>query len=392
MSKDFVSIIVPTLDERALVHEHLARIAAAGAAKIELILVCAPSTGIGDEELAGHGFRSTRVVVGRDVSQPDAINLGAGFATGDLITWLNPGDGLSAGAIEKVQQAHQANTGAHVIYGRARLYRGQEAVGEYPVAPEISPDALFQACCISQPAAWISTSAWRALGGVRPLFDCAFDYDLWIRIAQESGGFVFLDAVLADVDVTQGSKTYSRRADVFREQCELLMLHFGRCPPSALTAMWAEALAPAEGYASVTAELLKQAASSLKSIARTADKVGDYHTATRLRTDARLHFLSRGLAVEARRDGYMAQSGRIRISADRLPLSLLFQFDRLPDSPDDVAILVQPDQELARCALLSSTSCMAARIEPNAASAEDGFATLSFLTTSDLGVRLIDAW
>jgi len=392
VSEDFVSIVVPTLDNRSLVHEHLARLASAGAADIELILVCAPHAAISEDELRGHDFRSTKVIVGRDVSQPDAINLGARLATGSLITWLNPGDGICAGAIGQVLRARRENVGVGVIYGRARLHGGSGAASEYPVASEISPDSLFQACCLSQPAAWIAREMWEEWGGLRSKFDCAFDYDLWIRASRSGARFLFIDAVLADVDVAPGSKSFSRRADVFREQCELLMLHFGRCPPGALTAMWAEALAPAEGYASVTAALLRQAGQGLKSIARTADAVGDYHTATRLRTDARLHFLSRGVAIESQRDGYLAQSGRIRISADRLPLSLLFQFDRLPESMDDVAILIQPDQDVARCTLLSSIGCMATRIEPDAASAADGFATLSFLSTSDLGVRLIDAW
>lgn len=392
MSDDFVSIIVPTLDRPELVHEHLSRIASMDAARIELILVSGTATTIHADELVQYGFKSTRVVVGQDVSQPDAINLGATHATGSLITWLNPGDGICADTISRVLQAARENPGAGIIYGRARLLRGGESVSEYPVAPVISLDTLFQSCAVSQPAAWIAHSTWVALRGLRPLFDCAFDYDLWIRATQGGVKFVFLNETLAEVDVTPQSKTFSRRADVFREQCELLMHHYGRCPPSALTAMWSEALAPAEGYSSVTAELLRSAAQGLKSISRTAEAVGDYHTAMRLRTDARLHFLSHGLAIEARRDGYLSQSGRIRISADRLPLNLLFQFDKLPDSMDDVAVLVQPDQELARSTLLSSISCMAAHIEPNAASVENGFATLSFLSTSDLGVRLIDAW
>lgn len=388
----YVSIVVPTLDPPALMHEHLARIAAAEASRIELILVCAPDAAPRDGEFAGYGFKAVNVVVGRDVSQPDAINLGARFATGDLITWLNPGDSICADAVQNVLQALCMNAGAGVVYGRARLHRDKDAGEEYPVAEAISLDALFQACCISQPAAWISRGAWQSLGGLRPLFDCAFDYDLWIRAAKDGARFVYLDTVLAVADVTPRSKTYSRRAEVFREQCELLMLHYGRCPPSALTAMWSEALAPAEDYPSVTAGLLRQAAPALESIARTAATVGDYHTARRLRTDARLHFLSRGLAIECRRDGRLAQSARIRISAARLPLSLLFQFDRMPESADDVAVLIQPDQEAARCALLSSTGCMTVRIESSATSDEDGFAALSFLSTSDLGARLIDAW
>lgn len=392
MPNDFVSIVVPTLAPPAFLHEHLARIAAAGASRIELILVCAPHTAIHEGGFARYGFKATKVVAGRDVSQPDAINLGAHLATGDLVTWLNPGDGICADTVQKVLLALRENADASVIYGRARFHRDKDTSDEYPVAATISLDALFQACCISQPAAWITRAAWKKMAGVRPLFDCAFDYDLWIRTAKDGGRFVFLDSVLADIDVTPGSKTFSRRADVFREQCELLMLHYGRCPPSVLTAIWAESLAPAEGYSSVTADLLRHAAPRLKSIARTAVKVGDYHTARRLCTDARLHFLSRGLAVESRRDGYLAQSGRIRISSDRLPLSLLFQFDRMPESTNDVAILVQPEQDAARCTLLSSISCMATRIEPNAASSEDGFATLAFLSTSDFGVRLIDAW
>jgi hypothetical protein len=392
VSDDYVSIIVPTLDTRDVVDEHLSRIARAGADRIELILVCAPHVAISEEELLGYGFRSPKVIMGLDVSQPDAVNLGAHVATGSLITWLNPGDGLRPATIASIQQALHASVETGVIYGRSELYRGQSSVGEYPVGSVVTPETLFQACCISQPAAWISRSAWLTLGGVRPVFDCAFDYDLWIRAVRRGIKFTFLNEVIAEVDISPVSKSFSRRADVFQEQCEVLLHHYGRCPPGVLTAMWAEALAPAEGYQTVAAELLRQAVDSLKMIGHTAEKAGDHHTILRLQTDARLHFLSRGVAIECQRDGYLSQSGRMRISADRLPMTLLFQLDRQPDTIDDVAILVQPDQEPARCTLLSSMGCLAARIEPEAGFVEDGFVTLSFLSTSDLGARLISAW
>lgn len=391
MTKNLLSVIVPTLGDGDDVRAHLARVAEAGAANLELIVVCASQTDLGEEDILRHGFRRAKVVHGRDVSQPDAVNLGAELATGAFLTWLNPGDDIRPNAVTRVL-AQSGEHDADIVYGRAQLRNGQNAVSEYPVGPCVSLDTLFQACGISQPAAWISRTAWARLGGVHARFDCAFDYDLWIRAVRSSARFAFVDEIFADVDVSPGSKSFARRADVFREQCELLMHHYGRCPPSALTAMWAEALAPAEGYPSITADLLRQAESGLKSIGQTCAKVGDYHTAQRLRTDARLHFLSQGIAIESGRDGYLSQSGRICISADRLPINLLFQLDRLPDSLDDVAILIQPDLEPARCTLLDSTRCIAARIEANVASVEAGFVALSFLSTADLGARLINAW
>jgi hypothetical protein len=387
----YVSIIVPTANDINTVTSHLERIAALGAARIELILVNPSRSADTEDTLSKFGFRRTQAILGRDVSQADAINLGAEAATGAALTWLNVGDIATPHAIAKVLDTLPDALDARIVYGRAGRHRPGGAADTYPVSPKITPQTLYQACSISQPAAWITPMAWHRMRGLRPRFDCSFDYDFWIRAAQAGLPFDFIDDVLAEVDVVPDAKSFSQRAQVFRENCELLMLHYGRCPPSAITALWAEALAPPEGFAAIAPRLLEEAAAALESIRITAEAVSDIQTLERLRTDARLHFLSRGLAVEMRRDSYLGQASRIRIRGDLLPLNLLFRFDALP-TPDQMTLLFQPDARPAHCTTYPSIGCIAARIDRDARSSEDGCANLAFLTTSDFGARLIDAW
>jgi hypothetical protein len=387
----YVSIIVPSANDTITVKNHLARIAALGAARIELILVDRSRSPDAKDALSKFGFHRTHAILGRDVSQADAINLGAEAATGAALTWLNVGDIATSDAIAKVLETLPDAPDARIVYGRARRHRLGGAADAYPVASKITPQTLYQACSISQPAAWITPIAWHQMRSLRPVFDCAFDYDFWIRAAQDGLPFDFIDDVLAEVDIVPDAKSFSQRAQVFRENCQLLMLHYGRCPPSAITALWAEALAPSEGFAAIAPNLLKEAAAALASIRRSAETVGDIQTLERLRTDARLHFLSRGLAVEMRRDSYLGQTGRIRIRSDLLPITLLFRFDTLP-TLDQMSLLFQPDARPAQCTTFPSIGCIAARIDSDGRSNEDGCTSLDFLTTSDFGARLIDVW
>ncbi len=389
---DHLSVIIPTTDSFEALRAHIQRLDCETSQRIELVIV-SPDTTLNEAALTdGVRFHSAQMVLGQDVSQPDAINLGAQRATGAAFTWLNVDDLLTDDAVATVLSALANAPDDAIIHGKANRRHPDGSTDDYPVTSQVSLASLFQSCGLSQPATWITPGAFRKAGGLRPRFDCAFDYDFWIRANLAGVPFIYLDTPLAEMDIRPQAKSFVRRARVFQEHCELMMLHYGRCPPNILTALWAEALSPAESFASVSQTLLDEAGKVLKSISETAASTGDDQTLKRLESDARLHFLARGIAADINSRGEMPDRAQIRVRADLLPISLLFRFESPPEDPGTVAVLLQPDARPMASALYPSVGFMAARIEEDAAIGDDGFVQLSFLSTEATGARLIDAW
>jgi hypothetical protein len=386
-----LSIVVPTLDVSERLNDHIAAIAAHGAHNLELVVVCPSGSDTLRSSAREHGFASVQLIVGEDTSQPDGINHGARAAKGAALTWLNVGDRLAEGAVAAVAKALAAAPERAIIYGQAERVRAGGVTDHYPVATEISAAGLFQSCAVSQPAAWITRAAWTELGGLHAGYDCAFDYDLWIRAAHAGIPFIHLPVLLARVDIEPDAKTFRQRPQVFREHAELMMAHYGRCPPSVLTGLWSEALRPAEPFEGVAAHVLREAGTTLEAIDAAADRAGDEATRNRLRNDARLHFLQRGVAAEVSRTGWLGEASRLCVRTDRLPLNLLIAFDQPPDDPAEIALLDQANSRPVATMFYASTNCMVARIETEAAQREP-VSHYTFLSAAPIGARLVDVW
>lgn len=389
---DHLSVIIPTTDGFEAIRSHVQKLDIEDAHKVELIIV-SPDTSLDEAALTeGIRFHSAKLILGNDVSHCDAINMGAHAATGAAFTWLNVDDHLSSSAVPTALKALSSAPEDAIVYGRATRKRQDGREDAYPVATTVSRDTLFQSCSLSQPATWITPGAFRKVGQLRTRFECAFDYEFWIRAVSKGVPFQFVDEVLAEMDIRPEAKSFDRRARVFQEHCEVMLLHYGRCPPAAITSLWAEALSPSEAYRSVSVGLLRDAGATIDSIAAAADRAGDDQTLQRLETDARLRFLACGVAADMDRQGRLPDRAQMRIRTDKLPMTMLFRLETPPDSPDDVALLLQSETRQLPSSIYTSVGFMAARIEEDAAIGADGYVDVALLSTSPVGAKLVDVW
>jgi glycosyltransferase involved in cell wall biosynthesis len=170
----------------------------------------------------------------RYVSEPDsgaseAIAKGFQMARGDIFAYLNADDTYFPGAIG-MAVSHLADEPAVAgIYGKACwIDKDGSLLGAYPTKA-FDAALLGRECFICQPACFVRAAAIRAVGGFDLSLHSAFDYDLWLRLAQRYT-LLQIDVLLANSRMHAGNKTLSGRETVFREAIGCVRRHQGYVP------------------------------------------------------------------------------------------------------------------------------------------------------------------
>ncbi len=129
----------------------------------------------------------------RDKGQVDAINKGLRAATGDIVGWLNSDDVLMPDAIARVVEAFQNNPRTEWVHGRCRIIdehdrevrRWISAYKHYR-AQRHSLGSLLTENYVSQMTVFWRRHVHAAIGFLDDSFKYAFDYDLWVRLAERT--------------------------------------------------------------------------------------------------------------------------------------------------------------------------------------------------------------
>jgi glycosyltransferase involved in cell wall biosynthesis len=152
--------------------------------------------------LRGYGSRVAWVSE-RDDGQIDAINKGLRGATGDIVAWVNSDDVLLPGALARVAAAFTAHPEVEWVHGRCRIIDEHDrtirrfvALYKHYRCRHHSFDNLLTENYVSQMAAFWRREVHDAIGYLDPAFDLAFDYDLFLKLAERHDP-IYLDDELA---------------------------------------------------------------------------------------------------------------------------------------------------------------------------------------------------
>jgi glycosyltransferase involved in cell wall biosynthesis len=165
----------------------------------------------------------------RDGGQSDAVNKGFQRARGQIFTFLNADDIYYPGAVRAAVEAFARQPEAGVVYGNA-WYTNEDGsrLRRYPVQP-FDYDLLGHLCFVCQPASFLRTDVWAAVGGLDASLHLTLDYDLWLRIA-ERFPMVYVDRDLATSRMYADNKSLGRRREQFREIVQITSKHRGYVP------------------------------------------------------------------------------------------------------------------------------------------------------------------
>jgi len=170
----------------------------------------------------------------RYVSEPDsgaaeAIAKGFQMGRGEIFAYLNADDTYFPGAIGMAVSHLADEAEVAGVYGKAYwIDKDGGLLGAYPTKA-FAVELLGRECFICQPACFVRAAAIRAVGGFDQSLHSAFDYDLWLRLAQRYR-LLQIDVLLANSRMHAGNKTLSSRETVFREAIGSVRRHQGYVP------------------------------------------------------------------------------------------------------------------------------------------------------------------
>ncbi len=162
-----------------------------------------------------------------DRGQSAAINEGVGQARGQLVGWLNSDDRFLEGALQAFAAARASDPGA-VAWCGSGCGIDERGCREFRMEPRgLTRDELASGAPnhIFQPACLMSREAFLEVGGVDEELSCAFDFALWLDLA-EKGRISKVDAEVAEAVVHRDMKT-QRWADLMMAERALILTRRG---------------------------------------------------------------------------------------------------------------------------------------------------------------------
>ena len=133
------------------------------------------------------------VISKKDGSPQEAINAGMAMATGEIGCWLNADDVFEPGTLQTVTDAFSKHSKLRWLYGRCRIIDedGTEIRKPITLYKDLlgyvySWNVLLCENFINQPATFWKMDLWRELDSLDPRHKAAWDYELWLKMAQKS--------------------------------------------------------------------------------------------------------------------------------------------------------------------------------------------------------------
>jgi glycosyltransferase involved in cell wall biosynthesis len=223
-----VSIVTPCYNSGRFLEETIESVLSQDYPRIEYLIVDGGSSD-NTHEIVQRYRERLQFYSEPDGGTADAINKGFHLSSGTIFAYLNADDIYLPGAVSTVVREFLEHEETAVIYGDGYWISDDgQRLGTYPTRA-FDKALLSQECFICQPAAFMRRSAFEEAGAMNTQLNCAYDYDLWIRIARMYP-MGRIDAFLASSRMHRGNKTIGRRKQVFQEQLTLLGRHYGYVP------------------------------------------------------------------------------------------------------------------------------------------------------------------
>ena len=182
-----VTIVTPCLNMESYIARTIDSVLSQDYPNLEYILVDGGSTdgtgGMIREYLAKNPERM-RLIVEPDGGAAEALEKGLAAANGEVFAYINADDTYFPGALRTAVHWLESNPLMAGVYGNAYWIDDEDKrIDGYPTEP-FQKETLGHSCYICQPTCFLRTGILRELGGFNTQYQVAFDYELWLRLAQ----------------------------------------------------------------------------------------------------------------------------------------------------------------------------------------------------------------
>lgn len=229
-----ISIISPSFNQSSFIQRCLDSVAMQVGVEIEHIILDAGSTDGTREKILAYASNrpNVRVVFEPDNGQVDAINKGFRLARGQLLTWLNTDDYYdNSDIVNKVVHIFNESPDIDVVYGQGSFVSPSgELLRDAFINNE--PRELLERFVVSvgilQPALFFRKNLIERVGLLDPHFNCAFDYELWIRFLREGNAkYYFSNRKFVNATFHENAKSSMLRFRQLVESVEVVKRHYG---------------------------------------------------------------------------------------------------------------------------------------------------------------------
>ena len=187
MKGPLVSIVTPSYNQAAYLEETISSVLDQDYQNLEYIIVDGGSNDGSLEVIEKYANELAWWVSESDRGQTDAINKGFSRAKGEILAWINSDDTYLLGAISEAAEFLESHPDIGLVYGDANLVdEGGDVIGRFPARQTDNRRLMRGFVHIPQQASFFRADIWRLVGPLDPSFYFAMDYDLWVRISQQS--------------------------------------------------------------------------------------------------------------------------------------------------------------------------------------------------------------
>ena len=154
---------------------------------------------------------------GADRGQSAAIQEGWDKTDGEILAWLCADDYYFPDALQRVREAFAGDVSLDVVWGDSIFVDAQDRFLMY--FPGGTDDLRVLAChdCIPQPSCFIRRRAVERVGGLNQALHYTMDWDLWSRVYETGGKFLYLKRPLSVTRIHGGMKTLNRSRQRYAE-------------------------------------------------------------------------------------------------------------------------------------------------------------------------------
>lgn len=215
-----ISIITITYNSEKTLEETIQSIQAQNYPNLEYLIIDGGST---DNTL--NIIKKYKNVVTKWISEPDkgisdAFNKGIKMATGEIIGIINSDDMLAPNALNTVVKDIEDNT--DVLYGNAIMFGNGE---KYRYKSESDLTGFNKSFPIVHPTVFVRKRCYEKNGLFNINYKCSMDYELLIRMYDNSATFQYLDKDLAFMRL--GGENQKNYIKVTTRECKQISINHG---------------------------------------------------------------------------------------------------------------------------------------------------------------------
>lgn len=225
-----ISIVTPSFNQAQFLERTIRSVLDQGYPNLEYIVIDGGSTDGSVDIIRKYESQLAYWVSEADEGQAHAINKGLARATGEWVAWQNSDDIYYPETFDAVAQQARRRPELELIVGDMNLIDAEDRVlRDVRYVTPTYESMLAEGMVLANQAAFWRRSVHVAAGFLDQTYDCAFDYEWFLRILQARPASAHVAQLMGALRQHGDTKT-SNRAAVFRAEFDRILA--GRNMPS----------------------------------------------------------------------------------------------------------------------------------------------------------------